>query len=225
MTSMRFTVNEAATNVVGLSEIVVNGSPDVVLPDVPPPAPEGLTVTEGVLYLAWEPVIDPLLAGYRVYYGTEPGAYTDFADVGDVTTFIMRDLVEDGTTYFLAAKAYNVHGTESIGFSGEVSATALGPQVHSIRPNHGPTGGYTRVTIKGANFASSGVRVSIGGSHQLSVKVVDDETITCLTHWKSAGTYDVEVANPDDLKGVLEDAFTYQKPERPINYVPLASRD
>jgi hypothetical protein len=223
LTWLRFTVDDAKTNLVGLSEIVVNGPAGVVLPDTPPPAPTNLTITEGVLYLGWEPVSDPGFAGYRLYYGTEPGRYTDFADVGDVTTFVMRDLVEDGVTYYVAAKAYNVHGTESTEYSNEVSATAVGPVVEAIKPDHGPTGGYTPVTIAGRNFAPSGVRVSIGGSHALSVKVVDDQTITALTHWHRAGTVDVEVANPDDLKGTLADGFTYREPRRPIIYLPLSA--
>ncbi len=70
---MRFTVDAAATNLVGLSEIVVNGPAGVMLPDTPPPTPKNLTVTEGVLYLDWEPIHDPGFAGYRLHYGTEPG--------------------------------------------------------------------------------------------------------------------------------------------------------
>jgi hypothetical protein len=219
---LRYTVDDAATNLVGLGEIAVNGPADVILPDTPPPAPTNLTSTEGVIYLSWDPVRDPGVAGYRIHYGTEPGNYTEYADVGDVTTFVMRDLVEDGVAYYLAAKAYNVHGTESGEFSNEVSATAVAPVVTSITPTWGPTGGYTPITIKGRNFSTYGVRVTMGGSHALSVKVVDDETVTALTHWHSAGTVYVEVANPDDLKGRLEDAFTYGEPREPIIYIPHA---
>jgi hypothetical protein len=221
---LRYTVDEANTNLVGLSEIVVNGPPDVTLPDAAPPAPENLTVTEGVLYLGWDPVLDPGLAGYRLYYGTEPGKYTDYADVGDVTTFIMRDLVADGVTYYLAAKAYNVHGTESRTYSNEVSATAVAPVVTSIYPTRGPTGGYTPITIKGEHFSLYGVRVTMGGSHALSVKVVDEETITALTHWHSPGTVYVEVMNPDDQVGRLDDAFTYGHPHEPILHMPFVTR-
>ncbi len=223
---IRFTVDETATRIAGLAELVVNGAPDVALPDTPPPAPTNLTVTEGVLRLGWNPVTDPGLAGYKLYYGSAPGQYVDSVDVGDVSSFIMRDRVSDGETYYVAAKAYNVHGTESETFSNEVSATAAGPVILAVEPDHGPIGGYTPFTITGGNFASSGVRVRMGGSHALRVRVVDEGTITAQSHWHSAGAVDIKVCNPDDLCAVLEDGFTYEKPERPtyLNYLPLLER-
>ena len=40
----------------------------------------------GTVSLAWDPVADTDLAGYRVYYGTAPGNYTQSVDVGNVTS-------------------------------------------------------------------------------------------------------------------------------------------
>ncbi len=224
---MRFTVDEAdpsnATDavsrrtLVGLAELVVNGPPDVALPDTPPPPPTNLTITEGVLFLRWDRVADPGLAGYKLYYGTEPGQYVGSLDVGDVSWFLARDLPQDGVTYYVAAKAYNVYGTESPTFSNEVSATAHAPLVASIEPDHGPIGGGTRITITGQHFAPRGLRVSLGGHRAYNVRVVDDQTITALTHWHRAGPVDVVVSNPDDLSGVLPDGFTYHKPEPPTD--------
>lgn len=211
----RFTVDEAPSFVVGLAELVVNGPANVDLPDRPPPAPTGLSTTEGVLFLRWDRVSDPALAGYKLYYGTTPGNYTESVDVGDVSWFLMRDLVEDGTTYYVAARAYNVHGTESEALSNEVSATAHAPVVTSIEPDRGPIGGGTTITIRGQHFAPRGVRVSLGGKPAYGVQVVDDRTITAVTHWHGAGTVDVVVSNPDDLSGTLPGGFTYEKPSPP----------
>jgi len=215
ITWLRFTVDEATSTLVGLAELVVNGSPDVTLPDVPPPPPANLTTTEGVLFLRWDRVADPGLAGYKLYYGTAPGQYTESVDVGDVSWFLMRDLMEDGVTYYIAAKSYNVYGTESVVFSNEVSATVHAPLVLSIEPDHGPIGGGTPITITGRYFAPRGVRVSLGGAHAYNVRVVDENTITAITHWHRAGTVDVVVSNPDDLSGVLPDGFTYERPKPP----------
>jgi len=212
---IRFTVDAADSEVVGLAELVVNGPPDVELPDTPPPPPTNLTTTEGVLFLRWNRVSDPVLAGYKLYYGTAPGQYTESVDVGDVSWFLMRDLLEDGATYYIAAKAYNVYGTESETFSNEVSAMVHAPVVTSIEPDHGPIGGGTPITITGQYFAPRGVRVSLGGEHAYNVRVVDEHTITAMTHWHRAGPVDVVVSNPDDLFGVLPDGFTYEKPEPP----------
>jgi hypothetical protein len=202
---------------VGLAELVVNGPPDVELPDAPPPPPTNLTITEGVLFLRWDRVSDSGLAGYKLYYGTEPGQYIDSVDVGAVSWFLARDLPQDGVTYHVAAKAYNVYGTESETFSNEVSATAHAPVITRIEPDHGPIGGGTRITISGQHFAPRGVRVILGGHRAYDVQVVDDQTLTATTHWHRAGTVDVVVSNPDDLSGVLPDGFTYHKPEPPTD--------
>ncbi|MCK4298027.1 MAG: IPT/TIG domain-containing protein, partial [Planctomycetes bacterium] len=212
---IRFTVDEADSRLVGLAELVVNGPPDVELPDTPPPPPTNLTTTEGVLFLRWNRVSDPVLAGYKLYYGTAPGEYTESVDVGDVSWFLMRDLLEDGVTYYIAAKGYNVYGTESETFSNEVSAIVHAPVVTSIEPDHGLIGGGTPITITGQYFAPRGVRVSLGGERAFNVRVVDEHTITAMTHWHRADPVDVVVSNPDDLSGVLPDGFTYEKPEPP----------
>ena len=72
------------------------------------------------LDLAWRPNTEPDLAGYRVYYGTTSGDYTDYVDVAGSTFARISDLMDD-TEYFVALTAYDIDGNES-DFSGEVSA-------------------------------------------------------------------------------------------------------
>jgi len=74
------------------------------------------------LNLAWNPNSEPDLAGYRIYYGTSPGHYTDLVDVGDATFAQITGLSEE-TEYFLSLTAYDIYGNES-DFSVEVSAFA-----------------------------------------------------------------------------------------------------
>jgi hypothetical protein len=64
------------------------------------------------------------LAGYKVYYGTASGTYTQAVDAGltitPVTpTYTVTNLVT-GNTYYFAVTAYDTSGIES-GFSDEVS--------------------------------------------------------------------------------------------------------
>ena len=59
--------------------------------------------------------------GYRVYYGTAPGNYSQNIDVGNVTTYNVSSLI-DGQTYYFAAKAYDSAGNLS-GYSNEVNKT------------------------------------------------------------------------------------------------------
>ena len=71
--------------------------------------------------LAWDPNPETDIAGYRLYYGTEPGVYSAPVDVGNVVTGVVPGL-SPGTLYYFAATAYNTSGLES-DFSDEISYT------------------------------------------------------------------------------------------------------
>jgi len=89
-------------------------------------------VFAGDAVLFWDPPTTnadgtPLtdLAGYKLYYGTTSGNYSNSIDVGNVTTFQINNLT-DGLTYYFAATAYDTSGNES-SFSNEVSKTISSP--------------------------------------------------------------------------------------------------
>ncbi len=69
--------------------------------------------------LAWEANTEPDLAGYKVYYGTETGVYTDEIDVGDVIRTFASDL-DECVDYYLAVTAYDESLNES-GYSAETT--------------------------------------------------------------------------------------------------------
>ena len=60
------------------------------------------------------------LAGYKLYYGTQPGQYTRIVTVGAHTTAHLSDLASG--TWFLAVTAYDMYGNES-DFSDEIYHT------------------------------------------------------------------------------------------------------
>ena len=68
--------------------------------------------------LAWDPNSEPDLAGYRVYFGTGSGNYTQTMEV-ETPSATVPDLTE-GVVYYFAVTAYNTEGVES-GYSNEVS--------------------------------------------------------------------------------------------------------
>jgi hypothetical protein len=70
------------------------------------------------LSLSWDPNSESDLAGYRLYYGYQSGAYDFSVDVGKRTSYVLSSL-QDGRRYYLAMTAYNSRGMES-GFSNEV---------------------------------------------------------------------------------------------------------
>ena len=71
------------------------------------PSPSATTAT-----LAWSPVTDPTLDGYKVYVGTVSGLYTRTITVGNLTSYTI-DSLATGTTYFFAVTAYNSAGESS----------------------------------------------------------------------------------------------------------------
>jgi len=86
------------------------------------------SVFAGSLTLSWNAPIQNTdgtalsdLAGYKLYYGTATGNYTNTINVGNVTTYQVNNLT-DGLTYYFAVTAYNTSGNESV-YSNEVNKT------------------------------------------------------------------------------------------------------
>jgi uncharacterized repeat protein (TIGR01451 family) len=87
-----------------------------------------------LIRLAWDPNTEPDLAGYLVRYGTAAQVYTDFIDVGNVTSYDVVDLPADTTFYFIVT-AYDFAGNESLP-SNEISAIPM-----TVAPLLGISGG------------------------------------------------------------------------------------
>ena len=82
----------------------------------------------GNVTLSWDPpatnsdgTLLTDLAGYKLYYSTVSGSYTDIIDVGSATTYQVTDLT-DGLTYYFTVTAYDTSQNES-DYSNEVSKT------------------------------------------------------------------------------------------------------
>jgi len=88
-------------------------------PNLPPPAPVGLTAVphDGAVHLNWGEINQRDLGGYLVYYGTSPGVYRgDDAgegaspiDVGKGTELRLTSL-KNGQLYYFAVAAYDAAG-------------------------------------------------------------------------------------------------------------------
>jgi uncharacterized repeat protein (TIGR02543 family) len=86
----------------------------------------GMPAAAGTATLTWQqpatyedgtPLMD--LAGYKIYYGTSSGVYTNTLDVGNVLTYQLQSLT-DGVAYYFNVTAYNTGLLES-GYATEVS--------------------------------------------------------------------------------------------------------
>jgi beta-lactam-binding protein with PASTA domain len=112
-----------------------------------------------------------------------------------------------------ALGAVNVAVVNSDGQSGtlEDGFTYSAPQVTGVVPAAGSAEGGTPVTVSGACFAASGVRVLFGGAEAAAV-TVSGGGISCILPPHAAGVVDVTVINPDDSAGTSPAAFTYRNP-------------
>jgi hypothetical protein len=104
----------------GSGNVDTSGSTSV--PGAPPAAAgfASLTWDAPATYTDGTPLTD--LAGYKVYYGTSSGHYTQSVNVGNKTSSTINNL-ESGHTYYFAVTTYDTAGLES-GFSNEVAKTA-----------------------------------------------------------------------------------------------------
>ncbi len=62
--------------------------------------------------LSWEPVDDPRVVGYRVYFGQGHRDYDQWVDVGNVTSYTFPDL-DANQVYYFAVKSQDAAGQES----------------------------------------------------------------------------------------------------------------
>src|SRR5262245_24578482 len=99
----------------------------------------------GTMAVRWDPVAGA--SGYKVYWGTTAGHYTNQATVTGTSTTLT---LSDATTWYVGVKAYNGRG-ESSTYSNEVSGLPR-PTISSVTPNRGTVGQRLIVTIAGTNF-------------------------------------------------------------------------
>lgn len=82
----------------------------------------GVNGTGNSATLAWDPpATGTNLAGYRIYFGAEPGRYLQpfgqGISVGNVTSYTLMGL-SNGTRYYFAVTTFDIQGNES-GYSNE----------------------------------------------------------------------------------------------------------
>ena len=138
--------------------------------------------------LAWNPNTESNLAGYKVYYGTNPRTYSAVINVGNVTTYTLTGLVA-GEMYYIAVTAFDtsVPPNESA-YSNEVSgvATNLGitPAAPTLSsPSSGATGIPTNPTLTwNASTRATSYRVQVSTSSGFTSTVVDRSGITATSY-------------------------------------------
>jgi PKD repeat protein len=74
------------------------------------------------LTLSWNASTSPNVGGYKLSYGQSSNNFTSTIDVGNTNTYTLTGL-QEGTTYYLAAKAYDTSRSAESDYSNEVNMT------------------------------------------------------------------------------------------------------
>jgi len=174
--------------------------------------------------LAWDPNNEPDLAGYKVHYGTSTRTYGVSYDAGNVNSYTISDL-QEGTTFYFAATAYDRYGNES-DFSEEV--------VYMAQPlNQPPVALSTTLTTNQNTVATGSLAASDPDGDDLTFSVVTqgplgtvtmtDETTGAYTYMPSVGatgsdSFTFQVRDPGGLTSTATVAVTIVA----VNLPPVA---
>jgi len=157
-------------------------------------------------------VTDTDLAGYKIYYGTAPGNYTSFVDVGNVTSTTINNLT-DCTLYYFGVKAYDATGNESANYSNEINGWSR-PIVQTATPAAAEQGRTLSVVLAGTNFRTgataqfSNVGITVNST---TVNTCGQVTVNITVGNSAApGASSIDVTDTDGVFGTGAGLFTVQ---------------
>jgi len=167
-----------------------------------------LNASAADITIAWDANTEADLAGYKIYYGTGSRNYTTSEDVGNATSYTITNL-DEGVTYYFAAKAYDTSQNES-DYSAELVYTISAPNRSPDIPQEpsGATSGYPDTDY---SFSTEGYDPD-GDALQYRFDWGDGSTsnwgASSQTHsWSSVGTFCIK-AQAVDAHGAVSDWST-----------------
>jgi fibronectin type III domain protein/dockerin type I repeat protein len=173
------------------------------------------------IQLSWSPNSEPDLSGYRLRYGTSPGAYTQTINIGKVTSYSISGL-DSSLTYYFVLHAYDGAGNVSLP-SNEASgkpSIVVGPPPTVASALEVASGsvyilqsGQHLIRVMGANF-QVGAAASLGSGATCGVTSVSGDQLTFTVNVNSIaalGPRTLTISNPDTGSGSLSSALVLAK--------------
>ncbi|MHC5020911.1 MAG: IPT/TIG domain-containing protein, partial [Planctomycetota bacterium] len=102
------------------------------------------------------------------------------------------------------------------------SGAAPAPQVTSIVPTYGPTGGSTTITVTGSGF-QTGLTVTVGGAAATNIVVTSATTMTFDTPTGTTGSATIVITNPDTQSVTVTNGFSYGTPAPTVTSITPTS--
>jgi hypothetical protein len=151
--------------------------------------------------LAWDPNPEPNIAGYRIYYGSQSGVYSNSVDTGPSTEVTLTSLAK-GTTYYIVVTAYNSAGYESLP-SGEAvfdAPTNQLPVVQLTSPSNGSEFNAPGSVTLSANASDGDGHVTRVEFYVDAVKVAQSTAPPYTVAWnaKVPGDHTISAIGYDD---------------------------
>jgi len=125
-----------------------------------------LPVLAGNVTLAWNPDLNPNVAGYNIYFWVKGGHSTNRVSIGPATCVTISNLVAGATCYF-AATTYDAFGLQSPFSSPLVFTMPFPPKLSIVTPainQQGINGALTASGKASDNAAVSSVFYALNGS-------------------------------------------------------------
>ena len=181
----------------------------------------------GSITVRWDPVSDPNLAGYRVYYGEGNGTYSQSLDLGAITQHTISGL-PDCTVHYVALKSIDNLGQVSSQFSSEISGFTR-PTLASVTPAVVVAGGTATITLNGVSF-EPGATLSFSRPG-LTVTALTVESCTqvaatiAISPTMASGPVDLVLLNPLNVPAKLVNGLTVAVDTSPPDVINLRRTD
>ena len=174
--------------------------------------------------LAWDPNSESDLAGYKVYYGTSTRNYAVSYDAGKVTSYTISSL-QEGSTFYFAATAYDSYGNES-DFSEEVVYVAQAANNAPVAQNGTLSTNQdtaTAGTLAATDPDGDSLTFSVVTQGALGTVAITNAATGAYTYTPTAGargsdTFTFQVADAGGLTSTASIAVTVIA----VNHAPVA---
>lgn len=101
--------------------------------------------------VTWNPINDPNVSGYKVYFGTASHSYSNVIVAGNSTNAMLTGLVS-GATYYIAATTYDATGNESPFSNEAVYTVPVGVSTLTVPIQAGGQFGFTVSGVTGTQY-------------------------------------------------------------------------
>ena len=176
------------------------------------------TATAGAIGLTWNS--SATATGYKIYYGNEPGAWSNSFPVGGTTQTLVNGLSDCATWYF-AVSATNVAGESPLS---NIVETFPRPDIDDASPDVAMQGSIFTLELSGANF-EPGAELTIDnpGVTLESINIDSCSGISALATVEAllpgvrpaqVGDFILRVTNPNGVQGSRDFEVARRRPQR-----------